>query len=73
MKSPLKLIETFYNYETGNILFSEDVATYNIEYKSFWVLSNFNYFYNKLKHQLLKVPKDTLLLTTYKERIIQIL
>ena len=70
MKSPLKIIQTFYNYETGNVLFSEDVTVYSMEHKAFWVLSGLNSFYAKLKHQLLKVPKDTLLLTTYRERII---
>lgn len=69
MKSPLKLIQTFFHYEIGTILFSEDLSSLGMNNKAFWTLSCFNSFYRKLRRQLLKLPENTVLLTTYKDRI----
>ena len=69
MKSPLRLIQAFFQYETGTILFTQDLSSLGMNNKAFWTLSYLNDFYGKLKHQLLKLPKDTVLLTTYKDKI----
>jgi hypothetical protein len=69
MKSPLKIIQAFFQYETGTILFTQDLSSLGMNDKAFWTLSYLNSFYGKLKYQLLSIPKDTMLLTTYKDRI----